>query len=209
MAKDPMSLERFASGSGDGVVKVWDLPSREEIWQTQAHENLVKGICWTDDKKFLSCGSDRSIKMYDPYNTASGSAPLATWLGPNAFTGITKHRTEPAVAASSSVLSIYDLNRPSSTPTQTLAWPTAIDTITACAFNQTETSILASTATDRSLILYDLRTSSPLHRSVLSLASNAIAWNPMEAFNLAVASEDHNLYPVSYTHLTLPTKRIV
>ena len=23
MAKDPESLERFASGSGDGVVKVW------------------------------------------------------------------------------------------------------------------------------------------------------------------------------------------
>ncbi|KMU71819.1 SOF1 protein [Coccidioides immitis RMSCC 3703] len=42
LAKDPSSLERFASGSGDGVVKVWDLTSREEIWQAQAHENIVK-----------------------------------------------------------------------------------------------------------------------------------------------------------------------
>lgn len=33
MAKDPNSLERFASGSGDGVIKVWDLPTREEIWK--------------------------------------------------------------------------------------------------------------------------------------------------------------------------------
>ncbi|KAK4990389.1 Protein sof1 [Elasticomyces elasticus] len=194
LAKDPKSLERFASGSGDGVVKVWDLPSREEIWQTSAHENIVKGICWTQDRKLLSCGSDRTIKLYDPYNTPSNSAPTATWLGNNAFTGITHHRHEHAFAASSSVLSIYDLNRPSSAPTQTLRWPTSIDTITACAFNQTETSILASTATDRSLVLYDLRTSSPLHRSVLNLSSNAIAWNPMEAFNLAVANEDHNIY---------------
>lgn len=194
LAKDPKSLERFASGSGDGVVKVWDLPSQEEIWQTQAHDNLIKGMVWSQDRKLLSCGSDRSIKLYDPYNSVPGSAPLGTWLGQNAFTGLSLHRSEPAIAASSSVISIYDLNRPASTPTQTLQWPTSIDTITACSFNQTETSILASTATDRSVVLYDLRTSSPLHRSVMSLASNAIAWNPMEAFNFAVASEDHNIY---------------
>ncbi|KAF4548946.1 Sof1-like domain-containing protein [Elsinoe fawcettii] len=194
IAKDPKSLERFASGSGDGVIKVWDLPSRDEVWQTSAHENLVKGMCWTDDHKIISCGSDRSIKMYDPYNTASNSAPLATWLGANAFNSITRHRSLPSVAASSSVISIYDLTRPSSTPSQTISWPTSVDTITSVAFNQSETTLLASTGTDRSLILYDLRTSSALSRTVLTLASNAIAWNPMEPFNLAVANEDHNIY---------------
>lgn len=195
LAQDPKALERFASGSGDGVIKVWDLPSRDEVWQTQAHENLVKGVCWTQDQKLLSCGSDRTVKLYDPYNTTSGSAPTATWLGQNAFTGITRHRTEPTFAASSSnTIALYDLERPSSTPTQTLSWPTAVDTITSLSLNQTETSILASTATDRSLVLYDLRTSSPLHRSILTLASNAVSWNPMEAFNLAVANEDHNIY---------------
>ncbi|KAI7404959.1 WD40 repeat-like protein [Hortaea werneckii] len=195
LAKDPNALDRFASASGDGVVKVWDLPSQDEVWQTQAHENLVKGISWTHDQKLLSCGSDRTVKMYDPYNTPSNTAPAATWLGNNAFTGITRHRTEPAFAASSSsCIYLYDYTRPSSTPTQTLAWPTSIDTITALSLNQTETSILASTATDRSLVFYDLRTNSPLHRSVLTLASNAISWNPMEAFNLAVANEDHNIY---------------
>nr|POF10982.1 protein sof1 [Quercus suber] len=194
LAKDPKSLERFASGSGDGVLKVWDLPSQGEVWQTQAHENLVKGMCWTQDQKLLSCGTDRTVKLFDPYNTESKSAPLATWMGNNAFTGITRHRTEPAFAAASSAISIYDLSRPSSTPTQTLAWPTSVDTITSVAFNQTETSLLASTATDRSIVLYDLRTSSPLHRSILNLSSNAISWNPMEAFNFAVANEDHNIY---------------
>ena len=194
LAKDPKALDRFASGSGDGVLKVWDLPSRDEVWQTQAHESLVKGMAWTQDQKLLSCGSDKAVKLYDPYNNPSNSAPTATWLGQNAFTGITRHRTEPAFAVSSSTISLYDLNRPSSTPTQTLSWPTSIDTITALSLNQTETSILASTATDRSLVLYDLRTSPPLHRSVLTLASNAISWNPMEAFNLALANEDHNIY---------------
>jgi WD repeat and SOF domain-containing protein 1 len=194
MAKDPQSLERFASGSGDGVVKVWDLVSRDETWNAQAHEGIVKGLCWTKDQKLLSCASDRTIKLFDPYHTPSSSPPLATYLGQNAFTGISHHRSHPVFAASSSVISLYDLSRPSSAPTQTLAWPTSTNTITTVAFNQTETSILASCATDRSLVFYDLRTSSPLHRLTTRLASNAISWNPMEAFNLAVANEDHNIY---------------
>ncbi|KAL1971244.1 hypothetical protein VTN77DRAFT_196 [Rasamsonia byssochlamydoides] len=194
MAKDPGSLERFASGSGDGVVKVWDLTNREEIWHTQAHENIVKGMCWTLDRKLLSCASDKTVKLFDPYNSSPEAPPLATWLGQSAFTGVSRHRDHPSFAASSSVISIYDLSRPSSTPSQTLHWPTSTDTITSLAFNQTETSILGSTATDRSIVMYDLRTSSPLAKVILKLASNAIAWNPMEAFNFAVANEDHNMY---------------
>lgn len=194
MAKDPQSLERFASGSGDGVVKVWDLTSRDEVWKFQAHEGIVKGMCWTPDRKLLSCASDRSIKLFDPYNDAARTSALATFLGQNAFTGISHHRTHPTFAASSSVISIYDLSRPSSTPLQTLSWPTSIDTVKTVAFNQTETSILASAGSDRSIVLYDLRTSSPLSRSILRLASNAISWNPMEATNFAVANEDHNIY---------------
>ena len=79
LAKDPESLERVASGSGDGVLKVWDLPSRKEIWQTkgksllypvlsntltswQAHSNMVRNnlICWTrESQKLLSCSGDK------------------------------------------------------------------------------------------------------------------------------------------------------
>lgn len=197
MAKDPSSLEHFASGSGDGVVKVWDLSSRAEVWSAQAHEGIVKGLCWTKDKHLLSCASDRTIKLFSPYSTdssASSSTPLATYLGTSSFTALSHHRSHPTFAASSSQISLYDLSRPSSTPSQTLSWPTSTDTITTLAFNQTETSLLASAATDRSIVFYDLRTSSPLHKTTLRLASNALSWNPMEAFNLAVASEDHNIY---------------
>ena len=193
MAKDPNSLQRFASGSGDGVVKVWDLTTREEIWNAQAHENLVKSMSWTKDQKLLTCAADRSIKLFDPYNTASGTPPIATWLGTNAFTGLSMHRGKNAFAASSGVVSIYDLERYTAPP-EVLKWPTATDTITTVQFNQVETSILASCATDRSIVLYDLRTSMPLAKTVLNFASNAIAWNPMEAFNFAVANEDHNIY---------------
>jgi DDB1- and CUL4-associated factor 13 len=194
MAKDPGSLEHFASGSGDGVVKVWNMASREEIWATHAHENIVKGMCWTPDQKLISCASDKTIKVFDPYNSSSRDPPMATYLGQTAFTSVSHHRAMTSFAASSGVISIYDLSRPSTAPTQTLLWPTSADTINSVAFNQTETSILASTAMDRAVVLYDLRTSSPLLKTVLKLASNAVAWNPMEAFNFAVANEDHNIY---------------
>jgi WD repeat and SOF domain-containing protein 1 len=193
LAKDPNSLQRFASGSGDGIVKVWDLTTREEIWNTSAHENIVKGMCWTRDKKLLTCASDRAIKLWEPYNSAAAAPPTATWLGENAFTSLSHHRSKNAFAASSGVISIYDLEK-SSAPPDVLKWPNATDTITSVSFNQTETSILASTATDRSIVVYDLRTSMPLGKVILNFASNSISWNPMEAFNFAVANEDHNIY---------------
>lgn len=194
MAKDSSALERFGSGSGDGVIKVWDLVSREEIWATRGHESIVKGLCWTPSRKLLSCAADKTVKLWDPYNSDKKDPPLATFTGQGAFTDITHHRTEPVVAVSSSNISIYDISRPSSAPTQTLRWPTSTDTLTSVSFNQSETSILASTALDRAIVLYDLRTSSPLHKVVLALASNKVSWNPMEAFNFAVANEDHNVY---------------
>ncbi|KKY17742.1 putative small nucleolar ribonucleoprotein complex subunit [Phaeomoniella chlamydospora] len=194
MAKDPGSLQRFASGSGDGVVKIWDLTSRGEVWQTKAHQNVVKGTCWTPDRKLISCAADKTIKVFDPYNTESNSAPISTYLGNSGFTGLSHHRNHPSIAASSTNISIYDLSRPATIPSQILHWPTSTDTITSVAFNQTETSILASTALDRAVVLYDLRTSSPLSKLTLRLASNAVSWNPMEAFNFAVANEDHNVY---------------
>ncbi|KAI5307808.1 rRNA-processing protein sof1, partial [Ascosphaera atra] len=193
-AKDPFSLDRFASGSGDGVVKIWDLSTRDEIWNAQAHENIVKGMCWTHDRKLLTCAADKTVKLYDPYGSQSGSAPLGTYFGKGAFTGVSHHEKMPTFAASSGEISIYDLSRPTSTPAQTMQWPTSVDTITSLAFNRTETSILGSTALDRSVVLYDLRTYMPVSKAILSLASNSIAWNPMEAFNFAVGSEDHNIY---------------
>ena len=154
----------------------------------------MKSTCWTNDDKLLSCGS-REIKLWDPYNTKPGAPPVTTYLGQNTFSSLSHHRSLPiAAASSSSTINMYDLSRPSNAPIQTLHWQSAVDSITSLAFNQVETSILASTAIDRSIVLYDLRTSSPLSKTTLTLASNAISWNPMEAFNFAVANEDHSVY---------------
>lgn len=196
IANDPTSLERFASASGDGIVKVWDLPSREEIWQVKAHNNIVKGLSWSQEGRVLSCASDKKINLWDPYNTPkTNAAPIASWIGNEPYTSISHHRSESAFAVcASSSIHIHDTTRPNSRPTSILSWPSAVSSLTSCSFNQTETSILASAATDHSLVLYDLRTNTPLHKSTLTFTANALAWNPMEAFNFAAGSEDHNIY---------------
>ncbi len=159
MCHSPSSLSKFASASGDGVVKTWELESREEVWQTKAHDNIVKGLAWVDNH-ILTCGMDGAKLFTDQSN--STAAPTATWLG--AFTSLSKHRSQNSFAASTSdSVKVYDIER--SAAPEVLRWSAAsADTITHVCFNPVETSILASAATDRSICLYDLRTSSALSK---------------------------------------------
>lgn len=168
------------------------LSDRDEIWHATGHENIVKGLAWTKNSQLLSCASDKTIKLWDPYNSVSDSEPVATWLGSSGFNSISHHRHKNAFAVASDVISIYDLERPTAAP-EVIAWPAKADTITSVAFNQVETSVIASCATDRAVILYDVRTAMPVAKTVLSFACNAVSWNPMEAYNFALASEDHDI----------------
>ena len=167
------------------------LTSKDEIWHGNAHENIVKGLCWTKDSRLLSCASDRYIKLWDPYNTPSESAPLHTWSGTHPFTSLSHHRSKNAFAVASDRITIYDLGRPEAA--EVIAWPNKTDTISSLAFNQVETSVIASCATDRAVALYDVRTSKSVARTILDFSCNAVSWNPMEAYNFAVGSENHDV----------------
>lgn len=168
------------------------MSGRDEIWHATAHENIVRGLCWTNTAHLISCASDKTIKLWDPYNTASDSEPVATWLGSSGFNSISHHRNKNAFAVASDVISIYDLERPTAAP-EVIAWPNRADTINSVAFNQVETSVIASCASDRSVILYDVRSSIPVTKTILNFACNAVAWNPMEAYNFALGSENHDV----------------
>lgn len=118
-------------------------------------------MTFTNDKKLLSCATD-GIKLWDPYNTPKDTTPIATWQEGGPYTALSAHRTGNSFAASSGAgcIRVWDLEQ--STAAQTIQWPNFTDTITDVAFNQVETSVVGSVATDRSLILFDLRTNSAL-----------------------------------------------
>ncbi|KAF9366165.1 rRNA-processing protein sof1 [Mortierella sp. NVP85] len=204
MAKHPKKLDWLVSGGGDGDLRLWSLSEQKALWSTVGHKAMITGVSsFLEGHRFLSCSQDRTVKIWDPTETVgedqeinrrTGStaalAPVAIYSGKNAFSGISHHRSDRCFATSGIAIDIWDHDR--TEPIQTLNW--GVDTINTVRFNQTETNILASTGSDRTVILYDLRTSRPITKLIMAMRTNAIAWNPMEAFNFMAANEDHNVY---------------
>jgi len=71
-------------------------------------------------------------------------------------------------------------------------------------FNPIESDILGACASDRSIILYDIRANNPMRKVVMDLRSNTIAWNPMEATIFIAANEDYNIYAFDMRNLSRP-----
>ena len=107
IATDPNSLARFASSSGDGIVKLWDLPTREETWATQAHSSMVKSLSWTREPgKLLSCGGSE-VKLWAP---GLQNDCISSWLGESHFNSLSHHRSKNSFAAATAgAIRIYDL----------------------------------------------------------------------------------------------------
>lgn len=204
IARNFSTTNQVASGSGDGVIKYWNLTLRDEVISFKAHYGMVTGLCVTPAKsQMLSCGDDKTIKLWsvrsDDFDDLEGDINVydlkrgglvKTYLGEHAFNGIDHHQNEPLFVTGGASIQLWDLNR--SNYVSNLSW--GADNINTVKFNRTETNIIASAGSDNSIVLYDVRTNSPIQKVVTSMRSNALSWNPMEAFNFASASEDHNAY---------------
>jgi WD repeat and SOF domain-containing protein 1 len=132
--------------------------------------------------------------------------PIQTWLNKTPFSAISHKWSRSAGNENAELLTgttfatsatdgvyVWDYHR--SEPTSKLVWSDmSPDSFLTCVFNPVEHDLLASTASDRSMAFFDLRAKTPVRKMTMRRNSNALAWNPMEAFNFTVASEDHNLY---------------
>ncbi|KAI0235565.1 Protein sof1 [Massospora cicadina] len=196
LAKHAKDLPLIVSGGGDGELRAWRINERACFWSAAGHRGMVKGTCFLPNtSQFISVGVDKVAKLW----TVEETRQLAhTYHGRGAFTGVDHHRSDPRFATSGSAIDLWDVNR--SEPINTFEW--GADTINAVKFNHTETNILASCATDRAVTLYDIRTRTPLHKVILQFQSNALSWNPMEAYNFVVANEDHNCYQFDMRNFT-------
>lgn len=108
-------------------------------------------------------------------------------LSKSVLYGLTHHRKEPIFATCGEVCQIWNETR--NEPIRTFQW--GVDSLYDIAFNQVETSLLASCASDRSVILYDMRESTPLRKMVMQLKINKLCFNPMEAYIFTCAGEDY------------------
>ena len=194
LCKHPKQLSVILSGSCDGEVRIWSLARRECVTAAPAHTGFVRGICMNPDgTSFFTVGEDKIIKQWQyPWEDVgeSGLEPVSTILGKTVFQGIDHQWNSEVFATCGEKVDIWDESR--SEPIRSFTW--GPDSITNLRFNPVEYSLLASVGSDRAVALYDVRRPTPLCKVVLSMRSNALAWNPTEALNFTVANEDGNLY---------------
>ncbi|CAF2529404.1 unnamed protein product [Rotaria sp. Silwood2] len=198
LAKHSTQLSLLLSGACDGEIKIWNVAQRTCQETIPAHNGFVRGICVIPDgTAFYSVGNDKLIKRWsmDNYTT-----PAMTIVGKHVFTSIDHHYKNAQYATSGENVSLWDEQR--AQPLQSFQW--GADSHARVKFNPIETTVLASCATDRSIILYDTRQSVPLRKITLQMNSSTLAWNPLEAFVFTTANEDYNLYSFDIRYLQRP-----
>lgn len=200
-----------ANVTAGGVLNI----NKPRLALEQAHAAFVRGVSFLHNQSeanaFLSCADDGLVKLWDSRGDVQKDASTTAfqyvvsqkkktrhheahlvrqYASKGPLTAIDHHWRANQFATSGETVQLWHHERPGAI--QTFEW--GHDTFTSVRFNPAETNVLAAAATDRSLVLYDLRMKSALTRVVLAMRSNSIAWNPMEPFNFAVANEDSNVY---------------
>ncbi|ESW18399.1 hypothetical protein PHAVU_006G037700 [Phaseolus vulgaris] len=200
MTKNPSQLKGLFSGSMDGDIRLWDLASRQTVCQFPGHQGAVRGLTSsTDGRVLVSCGTDASIRLWNvpitslmesDDSTKSTVEPASVYVGKNAFWGVDHQWDGEHFATVGAQVDIWNHNR--SQPINSFEWGT--DTVISVRFNPGEPNLLATSASDRSIILYDLRMASPVRKMIMMTKTNSICWNPMEPINFTAANEDGNCY---------------
>lgn len=158
-----------------------------------------------EGSRFISVGEDKIVRLWNyPENkvglVSDTVEPISSIIGKSVFLGVDHHWSQPSFATCGEQVEIWDENR--SEPLQSLTW--GVDSVTNIRYNPVECSVLATTGSDRAVVLYDVRQATPLRKVILSMKSNGICWNPTEAFNFTVANEDSNLYTFDMRKLDRP-----
>ncbi|XXG76269.1 hypothetical protein AAC387_Pa08g0652 [Persea americana] len=199
MTRNPNQLKGIFSGSMDGDIRLWDIASRRTVSRFPGHQGAVRGLtASTDGRILVSCGSDCTVRLWnipvanaiDTDGSSDSSEPLAVYVWKNAFWAVDHQYDGDIFATAGAQVDIWDRNR--SQPVNSFEW--GKDTVISVRFNPGEPNILGTSASDRSITLYDLRMSSPGRKLIMKTKTNAISWNPQEPMNFTAANEDCNCY---------------
>ncbi|KAH9743834.1 DDB1- and CUL4-associated factor 13 [Citrus sinensis] len=173
MAKNPNYLKGFFSGSMDGDIRLWDIANRRTVCQYSGHQGAVRGLTVSTDGRILvSCGTDCTVKLWNvpvatltdsDDSTDNSSEPLAVYVWKNSFWAVDHQWEGDLFATAGAQVDIWNHNR--SQPINSFQWGT--DTVISVRFNPAESNVLATTASDRSITLYDLRMSSPARKVIM------------------------------------------
>ncbi|KAK7853261.1 uncharacterized protein LOC112013272 [Quercus suber] len=194
MAKNPNHLKGIFAGSEDGDIRLWDITSRRTVRKFPGHRGAVRGLtASTDGSRLVSCGADCIIRRWTvPVEDSSDDSvkPEDFHISKNAYWGVDHQWKGDQFATVGAQVDIW--NHTSNAPVRSFQWGT--DTVISVRFNPGHPDLLATSASDRSITLYDVKTTIPIKKLIMQTKTNSIAWNPMEPMNFTAANEDGNCY---------------
>ncbi|CAH3160260.1 unnamed protein product [Porites evermanni] len=203
IARHPRSLSVLLSGSCDGEIRLWSLPSRECLRTLTAHSGFVRGLCVNSlGDTFISIGDDKVIKQWSMEQSLSATASSPDPV--NTIIGKPVARLSVSVDKQKNLASSEIANERKKQLETRRGEPLATWYLRTVPIYFLQTHLLASTASDRSIILYDMRGSTPLRKVVMEMRSNTVAWNPLESFIFTAANEDSNLYTFDIRRFNQP-----
>eukprot|EP00096_Caligus_rogercresseyi_P014095 TRINITY_DN6627_c0_g1_i1.p1 TRINITY_DN6627_c0_g1~~TRINITY_DN6627_c0_g1_i1.p1 ORF type:complete len:447 (+),score=106.61 TRINITY_DN6627_c0_g1_i1:56-1396(+) len=204
LAKHPKRLSTLASCCYDGEVRIWSLSDRKCVLTYEGHKGFARGLTFSGSgDTLISVGDDKIIHTWKTPTEGcieNLRKPLHSVATKSLLNGISHHRNEDKFATCGESTALWTTGR--NVPLKEFQW--GVDSIHCVRFNMVEESILAACASDRSIILYDVRESNPMRKVCLDMKSNALAWNPMEAMIFTVANEDYNCYAFDIRKLDRP-----
>ncbi|CAI2369405.1 unnamed protein product [Moneuplotes crassus] len=208
MAKNVNSMVDFVTGDHEGIICMWNLHSKSEYHVISAHLNSIRGLTYANpaavnltDTLFLSSGDDKFVKIWslNNCNKQKGNArkghivaykPKAQYMSKSILFNVDHSYEEAKFATSGSIVQVWDYER--SDPISRFDW--GMDAVNTLKWNPSETNLILSSASDRSICLYDIRGNTPLKRIFLKNKSSCLTWNPYEPINFVVGNEDSNCY---------------
>ncbi|XP_005103284.1 DDB1- and CUL4-associated factor 13 [Aplysia californica] len=205
LAKFPTRLSHVLSSASDGEIRLWDLTTKKCLSHVPAHDGVVHSLCaHRSGNFFLSCGQDTNIKLWACSEEGEiNPEPVRTILNKYVYQSIDHHEKEDMFVACGQSLDLWVGDR--AQPYQSYKW--GLDSMHFVKFNRTETHLVAACADDRSIMLYDTRGGAGVSKLVMRLKSNAISWNPMQAFVFTAACDDYNLYTYDIRNLRMATNK--
>lgn len=225
-----LNSNHFFSVDSSSNIKKWRYFSSDQMNTNRKEKNSRKGHAKnkgsdklddsddndskSDDEDETTHDSDESTNIDDEFRAAydieddvnytdtmqNEDVPIDTILAKHIILGMDHHYNEPYLITSGDKVELWEENRKE--PIRQWSW--GADSTHYCKYNPVEVNLFATLSSDRAISLFDMRKPTPLRKVVLTMRSNQLCWNPMEAFKFTIANEDHDLHTFDMRHLEKP-----
>jgi len=177
------------TGSVDGEICLWMLNREKCVFNLKAHEKPMRGVSINYNGKFLiSCSDDNNLKLWRTMENTK--IPIKVQKSDISMSKVEFNPTISYFLTAGKSILVWDFER--FVPIQKIFQKEV--SLSCIKFNPVEYNILISSASDRSVMLHDLRLHSPVKKFFMEMRSNDIIWSKANPWEFTIANEDSNLY---------------